>query len=228
MNYRHRKKRIQAWRLFLAFPRSVWFNFRFLPWSQARKLPILISNKTKIESMSGKVVFDTDDLRIGLVKIGFDVYEGTNWRHENTHLNIRGTFVIRGNCKIGAGSSVEVSEGARLTVGNEFNIGPRSLVICHKEMTFGDTVRFSWCCTVMDTDQHDLVDLQGNVVNPDRAIVFGNNVWIGCNAIITKGVQLASNTTVSAGTRLTGRYEEPFTVLSGNPATVVRRGVRRK
>ena len=227
MNYRHREKRIQAWRLFLAFPRSVWVNFRLLPWSQARKLPIFISNNTKIDSLSGKIILNCDKPRIGLVKIGFGVYQGTSWRHDQTRLNIRGTFVIGGNCKTGAGSSLEVAEGATLTVGDEFNIGPRSLVICHKEMTFGRGVRISWCCTMMDSDQHDLVDLEGKVVNPDRAIVFGDNIWMGCNVIVTKGVQLPSNTTVAAGARLSGRYDEQYTVLSGNPAVVVRRGVKR-
>jgi len=80
----------------------------------------------------------------------------------------------------------------------------------------------------MDTDQHHLVDTEGNYVNPDREVCFGDNVWVGCHVLVNKGVRLSDNTTVAAGARLAGHYEEPMTVLAGNPAVVVRRGVKRE
>ena len=80
----------------------------------------------------------------------------------------------------------------------------------------------------MDTDQHSLVDSDGCRVNNDCEIRFGDNVWLGCHVIATKGVTLADNTTVAAGSRLAGCYSEPLTVLAGNPAVVVRRGIKRE
>lgn len=228
MNYRHRNKRIAAWRYLMAMPRSLWYNLRLLPWRQARRLPILVSNRTVVEALTGTVTLDADKLRIGMVKVGFTTFQGSDYRRERTRLNIRGAMTIGGECSFGAGSSVEVAEGAMLNIGPQFNLGPRSLIICHKEMSFGTFDRISWDCTLMDTDQHALVDTEGKRVNEDRPIRFGNNVWVGCHTIITKGVQLADNTTVAADARLAGRYEEPLTVLAGNPATVVRRGVKRE
>ncbi len=228
MNYRHRNKRILAWRYAMALPRSLWYNLRLLPWGQARRLPILISNRTIVDALTGEVVLKAEGLRIGMVKVGFTTFQGSDYRRERTRLSIRGRLVVEGECSLGAGSSVEVAEGGVLTIGPEFNLGPRSLIICHKEITFGRFDRISWGCTLMDTDQHALVDEEGKRVNPDRAIVFGDNVWMGCHTIVTKGVTLADNTTVAAGSRLAGRYEEPMTVLAGNPATVVRRGVKRE
>lgn len=228
MNYRHHIKRMLAWRYLMAMPRSLWYNLRLLPWRQARRLPILISNRTSIDALTGKVEINASNLRVGMVKIGFNTYQGSNYRHDRTRLNLRGRMVVEGECSLGAGSSVEVAEGGVLTIGPQFNLGPRSLIICHKEITFGRFDRISWGCTLMDTDQHALVDEEGKRVNPDRAIVFGDNVWMGCHTIVTKGVTLADNTTVAAGSRLAGRYEEPMTVLAGNPTTVVRRGVKRE
>lgn len=228
MNYRHHNKRILAWRYLMAMPRSLWYNLRLLPWRQARLLPILISCRTKIEALSGEVKIAADELRMGMVKVGFTTFQGSDYRRERTRLNIRGKLVVEGDCSFGAGSSVEVAEEGVLTIGPQFNLGPRSLIICHKEITLGTFDRISWGCTLMDTDQHALVDGDGNRVNPDREIVFGNNVWMGCHTIVTKGVCLADDTTVAAGSRLAGRYEESMTVLAGNPATVVRRGVKRQ
>lgn len=227
MSERHRKKRRDAWRYLLAFPRSVWYNLRLLPFRQARMLPILISHRTKIEHLSAKVVILCSDLRPGLVKIGFATYQGTRFRRDSTMLNLQGTVEVEGECSIGAGSSIEVAQGATLHLGAQFHLGPNSLLICHHAMHFGNRNRFSWNCTLMDTDQHPLVDTQGQRVNPDREITTGDNVWVGCHVIATKGLSLPADTTVSAGARLAGRYLEPQTVLAGNPAVVVRRGVKR-
>lgn len=226
MSERHRKKRLDAWRYLLAFPRSAWYNLRLLPFRQARKLPILISHRTKV-NLSGEVVISATELRPGLVKIGFATYQGTRFHRDRTVMDLRGTLEVNGECSIGAGCSVEVAEGASLTVGDRFHLGPNSLLICHHNMHFGNRNRFSWGCTLMDTDQHPLVDAEGRRVNPDRPITTGDNVWVGCHVIASKGVHLPDDTTVSAGARLAGRYEEPLTVLAGNPAVVVRKGVKR-
>lgn len=228
MNERHRKKRLDALRFALAMPRSLWYNLRLLPLRQAVHMPLLVSNRTVMENLGGKVIIDCRELRTGMIKIGFTTYQGGDYRRDRTRMNIRGTMSLHGAASFGAGSAVEVAEGASLTIGPDFNLGPRSLIICHKAMTFGTYNRISWCCTLMDTDQHPLVDADGNRVNPDREIAFGDNVWVGCHVIVAKGVALADNTTVAAGARLAGHYDEPMTVLAGNPAAIVRRGVKRE
>ncbi|MBR0074071.1 MAG: hypothetical protein IJP95_09575 [Bacteroidales bacterium] len=227
MNERHRKKRLTAWRFFLALPRSLWYNLRLLPFRQAIRMPILISHRTVVQNVSGKFILHPEKPRMGLVKIGFGTCQCTDFRHNRTILNIRGTFDILGECSLGAGCAVEVAENALLTVGNKFNLGPKSLIICHKAITFGNDFITSWNCTLMDTDQHSLVDADGLVTNPDREITVGNNVWFGCNCLVTKGTTIADSTTVAAGTSLHGTYTDTHVVLAGNPAKVVKRGVER-
>lgn len=227
MNERHRKKRLTAWRFFLALPRSLWYNLRLLPFRQAIRMPILISHRTVVQNVSGKFILHPEKPKMGLVKIGFGTCQCTDFRHNRTILNIRGTFDILGECSLGAGSAVEVAENAILTVGNNFNLGPKSLIICHRAMTFGNDFLTSWNCTFMDTDQHRLVDADGLVTNPDREITVGNNVWFGCNCLVTKGTHLADSTTVAAGTSLHGTYTDTHVVLAGNPAKVVKNGVER-
>ena len=228
MNERHRQKRLTALRYVLALPRSVWYNLRLLPLRQAVRLPLLVSHRTRVENLGGKVVLDTPALKTGLVEIGFTTCQCSDFRYDRTRLNIRGQVIVKGKCTFGAGSSVEVGENGILTLGDRFHLGPKSLLICHKEINFGYHSRVSWCSTIMDTDQHRLVDSQGECRNADRPVTVGDNVWIGCHAIIPKGVTLASDTTVGAGAVLRGHYDEEMTVLAGNPAVVVRRGVKRE
>ena len=161
MNERHRKKRLDALRYTLVLPRSLWYNLRLLPLRQALRMPLLISNRTAVDNLGGKVTIACDTLRMGLVKVGFNTFQGSNYRRDRTRLNIRGTLIVEGDCHLGAGSSIEVAEEARLTLGPQFNLGPRSLIICHKKITFGADNLFSWTGTLMDTDQHALVDSDG-------------------------------------------------------------------
>ena len=227
MNERHRKKRLNALRYVLALPRSVWYNLRLLPLRQAVRLPLLVSHRTCVENLCGRVIIDAPQLKTGLVEIGFSTCQCSDFRYDRTRLNIRGRVVVKGKCTFGAGSSVEVGEGGTLTLGDRFQLGPKSLIICHKEITFGSRALTSWCCTFMDTDQHSLVDSQGQRRNADRPVTVGDNVWFGCHTIIPKGVTIASDVTVGAGSVLRGHYDEEMTVVAGNPAVVVRRGVKR-
>lgn len=227
MTERHRKKLMDAWHYLLALPRSAWLNLRLLPWSQARHMPLLVSHRTRVHYSSGRLTIEAEKLRIGLVKVGFATYQGSDFRRDRTRLFLHGQLIVEGDCSIGAGCSIEVGEGARMKIGHDFHLGPKSLVICHKEIVFGAHNLTSWCCTIMDTDQHGLADADNRRVNEDRAVVTGRNVWLGCHVMVPKGVQLADDTTVAASARLTGRYDEPMTVLAGNPAAVVSRGVRR-
>ena len=225
MTQRHRDKRLKAWRYLLAFPCSIWWNFRLLPLRQAVRMPLLVSHRTCMSFSHGSLRLDAVRPKVGLVKIGFATSQCSDFRHDRTRLDVHGLLHVAGYCAIGAGCSIEVSENATLTLGDDFHLGPRSLVICHRQITFGTHTLTSWNCSFMDTDQHELVDDGGRCVNADRPVGVGDGCWFGCHSIVTKGVVLAPRTTVGAASHPVGCYDEPDTVIAGNPAKVVRRGV---
>jgi acetyltransferase-like isoleucine patch superfamily enzyme len=49
-----------------------------------------------------------------------------------------------------------------------------------------------------------------------------NNVWIGMNAVILKGVTVGENSVVAAGSVVT-KNVEANTVVAGNPAVIVKK-----
>jgi maltose O-acetyltransferase len=51
-------------------------------------------------------------------------------------------------------------------------------------------------------------------------VVIEDDVWIGLNAIILKGVKIGRGAVVGAGSVIT-KNVDPFTVVAGNPQKVV-------
>ena len=53
-------------------------------------------------------------------------------------------------------------------------------------------------------------------------IIFENNVWIGFNSIVLKGVAIGEGAIVGAGSIVT-KDVEPHTIVAGNPAKFIKR-----
>lgn len=76
------------------------------------------------------------------------------------------------------------------------------------------------------TSNHDLKDL--NLHYPPKDIIIGENCWIGMNSMVLPGVHLGSHTVVGAGSVVTHSFPEGDCVIAGNPARVIRKGVKGK
>jgi acetyltransferase-like isoleucine patch superfamily enzyme len=57
---------------------------------------------------------------------------------------------------------------------------------------------------------------------PARDVRIGNNCWIGMNAVLLPGVELADGTVVGAGAVVTRSFLEGSCVIAGNPARLIR------
>src|SRR5204862_4018404 len=95
----------------------------------------------------------------------------------------------------------------------------------------------SWNVGIADSDFHPLetaqrlIDAQALATyyknRPPRPklktapVKIGDNVWIGMNAVILKGVTIGENSVVAAGAVVT-KSVPPNAVVAGNPAVVVR------
>jgi galactoside O-acetyltransferase len=106
--------------------------------------------------------------------------------------------------------------------------------VAAKNINIGNDVIMSWGVTISDHDSHsldnnlrarDVVDWGQGRKNWDdikvAEVVVENNVWIGFNAIILKGVTLGQGSIVGAGSVVT-RDVPPYSVVAGNPARVIK------
>lgn len=72
----------------------------------------------------------------------------------------------------------------------------------------------------MDRDYHKMNSRTEKI----QPVKIENNVWIGCNCIILKGVVIGEGAVVAAGSVVT-RDVAPKTLVGGNPARLLKEDV---
>ncbi|KAG2431722.1 hypothetical protein HXX76_009218 [Chlamydomonas incerta] len=114
--------------------------------------------------------------------------------------------------------------GYNITMGSDVYLNFNCCILDCNKVTIGSRVLFGPNVQVYAAAH----PLDGHVRNgtkgPEYAlpISIGDDVWVGGGAIILPGVSVGSGSVVGAGSVVT-RNVEPFTVVAGNPARLVRR-----
>lgn len=94
-----------------------------------------------------------------------------------------------------------------------------SSVVIGRDCMFAHAV-YIWC-----SDTHSLLDAEGHLLNVGRSIEIGDHCWVGMHSYILKNTRLAAHSVVGLGSVVTSCFDEPYCVLAGVPARVVKRGV---
>ena len=112
--------------------------------------------------------------------------------------------------------------GAMLTIGDDCGMTGGSLV-CDERITIGDRVWIGANSVITDTDFHPL-DPQLRAVRPLDAktapVTIADDVFIGMNVLILKGVTVGAGAVVGAGSVVRGNVPAGC-IVSGNPAQVI-------
>jgi acetyltransferase-like isoleucine patch superfamily enzyme len=198
------------------------FNFKYFPMRIAIQVPVFVSKKTKLSKLKGKVNIVSEKLTIGMIQLGLGYVPVFDKRYSRTVWNNSGLVIFKGNAILGHGSKIGC--GGILTFGYNFTISAESIIICDNEVTFGNNVLLSWQIQIMDTDFHK-VYYEDKLKNQLAKVVIGNNSWIGSRVIINKGVILAENIVVAAGSVVTKSFYEPNTIIGGLPAKIIRTNI---
>jgi acetyltransferase-like isoleucine patch superfamily enzyme len=147
-----------------------------------------------------------------------------------------GAIVIGNHVSCYAGCSFAIGENGRCTVG-DFTLLNGALVMAEEKIDIGSYCLISWGVGIADSDFHPLepaqrlIDAQALAPffkdRPPRPrlttapVKICDNVWIGMNAVILKGVTIGQNSVVAAGAVVT-KSVPANTVVAGNPAAVVK------
>ena len=208
--------------------KTVYFNFKMLPFNQAKYLPIFLYSKTEFRSLKGKVVIK-GTIFPGMIHIG----DNTRYPHTNRPCSvwtINGTIVFSGRINFYNGTYIYVAENAVLSFGTHGTfVGSDTKIICRESITIGNNVEITWDNQVYDTSFHYIRNQQGDVKSLTSPIVINDNVWIGNRSTIAKGTILPSYSIVASNSMTNKDFSEcgECCLFAGVPAVCKIKGVKR-
>ena len=145
-------------------------------------------------------------------------------------------LVFGDHVSIYGGCSFSIGVKGSCTVG-DFTLLNGALVMAEERIEIGSHCLISWNVGIADSDFHPLdpaqriIDAQAVAPffenRPPRPeirtapVIICDNVWIGMNAVILKGVTIGENSVVAAGAVVT-KSVPANVVVAGNPAVTVR------
>ena len=135
-----------------------------------------------------------------------------------------------------AGCSFALGVDGTCTIG-DFTLITGALLMVEEHIAIGRHCLISWNVGIADSDFHPLDAAQrrrdatalapffeGRPPRPqlqNAPVVIEDNVWIGMNAVVLKGVTIGENSVVAAGAVVT-RSVPANVVVAGNPAAVIK------
>jgi acetyltransferase-like isoleucine patch superfamily enzyme len=145
-------------------------------------------------------------------------------------------LVFGDHVSVYGGCSFSLGVKGSCSVGN-FTLLNGALVMAEERIEIGSHCLISWNVGIADSDFHPLAPAQriidAHAIAPffkDRPprpeirtapVIISDNVWIGMNAVILKGVTIGKNSVVAAGAVVT-KSVPANVVVAGNPAVITK------
>jgi acetyltransferase-like isoleucine patch superfamily enzyme len=112
---------------------------------------------------------------------------------------------------------------AWLEIGRECGFSG-TVIGCASRISIGDRVMCGANTTITDTDWHAMNwrDRYTNVPGKYGPVTIGDDVWLGMNVVVLKGVEIGRRTVVGAGSIVSRSLPEGV-IAAGQPAVVIRK-----
>ena len=124
-------------------------------------------------------------------------------------------------CYIDDYSRIQVSDNAVMSLEDHVYLNTNNRFVASKSILIKNNCMFGPNVCVFDHDH--IFDSKG--VHPQKnssSIQIGSNCWVAANTVITRGVTIADNTLIGAGSVVTRSLDKPG-VYAGSPASFIHR-----
>ncbi len=190
--------------------KTLFFNFYYLPFQSAVKLPLRVYRGVRVASMGKRnsVMIDNVNKRIRIGKKGsFGIAHRSYWDiSENAVLIFHGSAVLS--------SGTQIIANGKLEFGDNFYCNSNCLINAGRNISFGRDVLIGWEVTIMDGDGHE-TGHEGQFCEKYADITIGDHVWIAAYAKILKNSEIRSNSVVGLNALVSKHFQEENILIGG-------------
>ena len=120
--------------------------------------------------------------------------------------------------------NLEVFDSGKLVFGNNISINKGFSIVSRESIVFGNNVMIGPNAMIYD---HDHSFNKKNITFKKQgynssSITIGDNVWIGANVFISKGVKIGNNVVVAANSVITKDIPNN-SLVAGNPFKIIKK-----
>ena len=109
-------------------------------------------------------------------------------------------------------------KGPRIKIGDNVFIGTACEFNIKEGINIGNDTLIASGCRFIDHDHGtELGKLIGQQLGAEKKIILGTDVWLGCNVVILKGVEIGDGAIIAAGAVVT-KSILPYEIWAGVPA----------
>jgi acetyltransferase-like isoleucine patch superfamily enzyme len=98
-----------------------------------------------------------------------------------------------------------------------------SVITSSDRIIIGKDVLIGYNCYISDTDNHPIDPIERHIGKAETAPVeIGDNVWLGANVVVLKGISIGANTVIGANSLVLSSIP-PNVIAIGNPCRVIKK-----
>lgn len=206
---------ISQYRMNIKILKSIWYSFfftkRFLSIRFYGTCRIVFEKNAKIIFKNKSTLFFNKPSKYS------EPFIGMIEMHSNSRMYINKDFAIK------SGTHIIINKNAELLLGSGY-INRHCKIKCFSKIDIGNNVVISENVTIWDSDAHMILNNTNSMTLP---IKIGNNVWIGANCIILKGVTIGDGAIIAAGA-VVNKDVPSKSLVGGVPARILKNNINWK
>lgn len=167
--------------------KTLYFNYKMLPYEQAKKLPFYFYGKVKFSGLSGSVSIDAPIKR---AMIGFgQKFEQKSKSKGIAEVVINGALKFNGHAHFGHDVLLIIKKGAYCEFGFMGCLGSDVKLICTNRIVLGNWTGIGYESQLVDTNSHPMINSKTGEAYP-----MSGPIQLGSYNAVSNRVSIMSNT----------------------------------
>lgn len=210
----------------LNFIKSLYFNFRYLPFRQAVYMPVWITTNFRIHGLKrGQLILHQPYRKS--VFLGDCGSPGLQEMKGCIYMSKDSKLIFQGFTVISQGSVLRVDNNSTIVLGNDFYCNKNCFLRSSSLIKFGKNCSLGWNVQINNNDGHEITH-DGHVSPQIGDVIIGDYVWLTSNTIINKNISIADGCIIAQGAVVVKSIEQPKSLAGGIPAKIIQSNINWK